>query len=162
VSYTVFGSLLSWWSATYSDSAVTRTIVEFAHVAGLILGAGAAIAADRMTLLARRWTIAERHAHLRTLNHTHEIVAVGLAILFVSGVLLVAADPGTFLHSKLFWTKMSLIVFLMANGWRVWSAGKGAFESGSADWRRLQTTAIVSVVLWLATTLAGAALPNVG
>jgi hypothetical protein len=103
-----------------------------------------------------------RRSHLRTLRHTHEMVIAGLVVVIVSGLLLFAADPGTFLHSRVFWIKMALVVALLANGWRVRSAGNAALASGSVDWRRLHAAAFASMVLWLVTTLAGAALPNVG
>ena len=57
---------------------------------------------------------------------------------------------------------MALVVALLVNGWRLRSAGQAALDSGSGDWRRLRGAAFASVVLWLVTTLAGAALPNVG
>jgi hypothetical protein len=153
---------ISWWSSAYSDSAGLRTAIGFAHVAGLLVGGGCAIAADRMTIRAARWDVDERRAHLRTLRHTHEMIIAGLALVMASGVLLFAADVDTFLHSRVFWIKMALVVTLMANGWRVWSAGNAAMASGTADWRRLHGAAFTSLVLWLATTLAGAALPNIG
>lgn len=153
---------LAWWSSVYSDSAGLRTAVGFAHVAGLLAGGGCAIAADRMTILAKRWDVAERRSHLRTLRHTHEMVIAGLVVVIASGLLLFAADPGTFLHSRVFWIKMALVVALLVNGWRVRSAGQAALASGSGDWRRLHAAAFASMVLWLVTTLAGAALPNVG
>jgi hypothetical protein len=153
---------LAWWSSLYSNSAGLRTTVGFAHVGGLLVGGGCAIAADRMTILAKSWDAAERRSHLRTLGHTHAAVIAGLGVVIVSGLLLFAADPDTFLHSRIFWIKMVLVVTLMANGWLVRSAGRAALASGTSDWRRLHTVAFVSMVLWLVTTLAGAALPNVG
>ena len=129
---------------------------------GLVVGGGCAIAADRMTILARRWDLAERRAHLLTLRHTHEMVIAGLTIVMLSGVLLFGSDPDTFLHSRIFWIKMALVAVLTANGWRVWSAGNAALASGTDDWRRLHAAAFTSLVLWVMTTLAGAALPNVG
>jgi hypothetical protein len=153
---------LEWWSSAYSNSAGLRTAIGFAHIAGLLVGGGCAIAADRMTILAKRWDVSERLSHLRTLRHTHEVVIAGLVAVIGSGLLLLAADPGTFLHSRVFWIKMALVVALMANGWRVWSAGHAALASGTDDWRRLHRAAFASMVLWLVTTLAGAALPNVG
>jgi hypothetical protein len=83
-------------------------------------------------------------------------------VVVLSGLLLLASDPGTFWYSRIFWIKMALVVALCVNGWRVWSAGKTALASGSDDWRRLHSAALVSLALWVLTTLAGAALPNVG
>lgn len=158
----MLSSWLAWWSSAYSNSAALRTAIGFAHVGGLVVGGGCAVAADRMTILAKRWDLPERRSHLLTLRHTHEMVIAGLALVMLSGVLLLASDPDTFWHSRIFWIKMALVAALTANGWRVWAAGNAALASGSTDWRRLHSAAFASLVLWVLTTLAGAALPNVG
>jgi len=43
-------------------------------------------------------------------------VLVGLAALFVSGVLMAAADLDTFLPSPVFWLKLALATCLLING----------------------------------------------
>ena len=45
---------VEWWTAVYSNHAVLRTAVTFAHVGGLVGGGGCAIAADRATLMLAR------------------------------------------------------------------------------------------------------------
>ena len=93
---------------------------------------------------------------------THSIVLFSLAAVIVSGLLLFAADTSTFLHSTLFWLKMGMIAALMLNGLMLVRAERRAEANAAGAWRTLKITATVSVALWMLTTLAGAALPNIG
>ena len=155
-------SLLESWTSIYSNHAALRTAIEFAHVAGLVAGGGGAMAADLATINAARQPLAARRAEMRLLKRTHVVVLWGLLSVAVSGVLLFAADVDTYWHSRVFWLKMALVVALLANGtWLM--AGEKRIERGEADaWARLHIAALCSVALWLLTTLAGSALPNIG
>src|SRR5262252_2491713 len=99
---------VGWWAAVYSGSAVLRTFVSFFHVAGLVGGGGAAIAADRATLRATRRGLVVTRQQLVAIHNTHRAVIIGLAAVIVSGVLLFAADVPTYAPSKLFWIKMAM------------------------------------------------------
>ena len=44
------------------------------------------------------------------------VVVAGLTLIVISGLLMLAADLDTFLHSRVFWIKMTLIVLLLING----------------------------------------------
>jgi hypothetical protein len=149
------------WSELFSNSAPLRTAVDFAHIAGLLAAGGAAIAVDRATLKAARGDAATRAAHVRALHASHRGVLIGLSAVAVSGVLLFAADLDTFLYSKVFWLKMALLALLLVNGAILVRAGGGT-NAEQTNWRVLRTGALASLVLWFLTTLAGAALPNVG
>jgi hypothetical protein len=155
-------SLLESWSSIYSNHAALRTAIAFAHVGGLVAGGGCAIAADLATINAARTPLAARRAEMRLLKRTHAIVFWGLVAITVSGVLLFGADADTYWHSRIFWLKMALVAVLLANGtWLL--AGERQIERGDAGaWARLHVAAVCSVVLWLLTTLAGSALPNIG
>ncbi|HEY2384196.1 MAG TPA: hypothetical protein VGK48_23735 [Terriglobia bacterium] len=154
--------ILDTWASFYSNHAMMRTLIGFLHIGGLVIGGGCAISADRLTLLAARRGSAERTNQLGMLRGTHRIVLISLSAVIVSGLFLFAADTGTFLHSILFWVKMAMIGVLMANGLLLVRAERLA-ESGTVQaWRTLTITSTVSVVLWMLTTLAGAALPNIG
>lgn len=155
------GHWIAAWTSLYSDSAVLRTGVGFAHVAGLLTAGGSAIAADRATLVAWRRDAESRMAHARVLHGTHRAVVVGLIVVSLSGVLLLAADLDTYLHSWVFWTKMGLVAVLLANGSLLVHAGRRAQTGHQRAWTRLGYGSIASLVLWFATTLLGAALPNV-
>jgi hypothetical protein len=57
---------------------------------------------------------------------------------------------------------MCLLILLLLNGARLVLVER-RLPRGEADaWTRLHNTAVVSLVLWFVTTLAGAALPNIG
>jgi hypothetical protein len=99
---------------------------------------------------------------LSTIRDAHRIVIGGLGILFVSGVLLFAADIDTFVASRVFWLKMSLVALLIGNGAIMRMAQQQAERGAVGAWSRLRTTAAISLLLWFLTILAGTALPNIG
>jgi len=74
--------------------------------------------------------------------------------------MLAASDTDTFLHAPLFWIKMGLVGLLVVNGACMRLAERAATGPRS-QWKPLAFTAAASLTLWLLTTLAGAALPNV-
>ena len=146
-------SMLDSWSALYSDHASLRTAIEFAHVGGLLAGGGSAFAADLAIVRGR---------DLQLLKHSHALVIGGLVALFISGALLFAADVDTYLYSRVYWIKIALILVLLVNGAVLWRAERRAAAGEDEAWKTLHFTAIASLMLWFATTLAGAALPNIG
>ena len=160
--YTYISTFLETWNAFYSNHAAVRTLISFLHIGALVIGGGCAISADRMTLLAARREPAERQTQLAALRSSHRIVVASLVVVMVSGLLLFAADTGTFLHSTFFWIKMGLIAALLANGIVLTFAERKAEADLAGGWRALTITSTLSVALWLITTLAGTALPNVG
>ncbi len=83
-------------------------------------------------------------------------------VLFVSGVLLGAADVETFLPSPYFWVKFSLVALLLING-SVLVLTERRLERGltEADWTRLRTSARASIGLWTATAVVGIVLSNI-
>jgi hypothetical protein len=148
------------WASAYANSSAIRTLLGFAHVAGLILGGGSAIAVDRAVLRAVRRNPLELPAQVATIRNAHSVVLASLAMVMASGLLLAAADTETFLHSQLFWLKMALVGLLIVNGACMRLAERAA-TAPRLQWKPLAVTAAASVTLWLLTTLAGAALPNV-
>jgi len=150
------------WSTLYSTHAALRTTVEFVHIAGLVVGGGCAIAADLATVTSARDVAAARATWLQLLTRTHRLVAIGLVAVVASGLLLLAADVETYWHSRIFWLKMAMVLLLLANGTLLLNAERRARGGDVRAWTRLHYTATVSLVLWLLTTLAGAALPNIG
>jgi hypothetical protein len=156
----MLASLLDTWSSFYSNHAALKSVIEFVHIGGLMLGGGCAITADLATLEAVREGPIGRTSQFHVLKRTHVIVSVGLAALFVSGLLLFAADLDTFVHSRVFWLKMALLVMLLANGVVMLVAERRVRRGHVRAWRHLHTVAVSSLVLWFVTTLAGAALSN--
>jgi hypothetical protein len=154
--------VLDVWSSVYANHAALRTVVEFLHIGGLVGGGGYAIVVDRSTLAAARAGDRAQAAQVVAIRNAHRIVIAGLVILFASGLLLFAADVDTFLYSKVFWLKMGLVAVLLTNGAMMREAQREAERGVARAWTRLRSTAILSLVLWFLTMLAGATLPNIG
>jgi hypothetical protein len=154
--------LVASWAAWYSASPIVRTILAFIHIGALLVAGGHAVVADRLTMSVRHASAAARSAQLAALAKTHRIVVAGLALIVLSGLLLLAANLDTYWHSKLFWIKTGFVVLLLANGAFIVSVERRAAASNdAAAWKRLSFGAVASLCLWLLTTLLGAGLPNV-
>jgi hypothetical protein len=150
------------WGSFFANHGTIRTLVTFLHVGAILGGGGAAVTADRGILAALHLDDHGRLQQLIALRQTHRIVVAGLACIALSGLLLFASDVDSFLYSKIFWTKMSLLALLLING-AVLVSAEGRAASGAADaWRTLRFTAFASVVLWFLVTLAGVSLLNIG
>lgn len=155
--------LLEPWTNLYNDSKLVETLVMFGHVGGLLIAGGIAIATDRGTLRLKDGTDLDRQRHLDEMSVLHRTVVVALVVTLLSGVMLAAADLGTFWASWIYWTKMGLVVLLLANGARMQSIEKRlhADRSGaSPHWGSLRGAAVASLILWLTITFAGVALLN--
>ena len=152
------------WSKVYSNSKLLPTLVTFGHIAALVFAGGLAVTLDRATLRASRGPSEFRWRQLEELAAAHRLVLVGLALSLVTGVLLLTADVETYFGSWIFWTKVSLILLLLGNGYAMTRAEtRIRFAPNAADdigWKRLRTTAAVSMVLWFAIAFAGVALVN--
>jgi uncharacterized membrane protein len=153
------------WAALYDHHPLLQSAVVFAHLSGLMVAGGAAVAADRATLRVRRTDGETRRTHLRHLRAVDRTVMGGLAIVVVSGVLLFGADVDTYIASPVFWVKTALVFLLAVNGWLLVSTGR-KLESGQIaverGWKRLAVTSVCSVSLWLLIVFAGAALLSLG
>ena len=147
------------WGSFYANHPMTRTMITFAHIGGLMLAGGAAMTADRGLLnSARRGT--DSRASLAATRSTHGFVLWGLVLITISGLLLFAADVDTFWVSRVFWIKMALIVLLVVNGATLMRSERRASAGDASAWRTLRWTAGASLLLWMLTTLAGVALLN--
>jgi len=154
-------SLTKPWADFYSDSKLAETLVTFAHVGALVVGGGIAIAADRMTL--RTSSDVERKRHLLDVAQAHRAVIISLVVVVLSGLTLFTTDVEAFWGSWIYWTKMGLVVLLLINGARMQGIERKAAADpvvSTAHWTAYRGAAITSLVLWLATTLAGVALVN--
>jgi hypothetical protein len=151
------------WSDFYAHSPFAETLVVFAHVGGLLLGGGLAVASDRATLRALALSPSDRGPHRRELAAVHRWVLTGIAFVVASGIALVAADIETFWGSPIYWVKMALVLALLVNGFvmtRTEGALAGDDSATAAGWRTLRRTAIASLGLWFLITALGIALVN--
>ncbi|MGH7533186.1 MAG: hypothetical protein ACREL4_07845 [Gemmatimonadales bacterium] len=151
------------WADAYNDSNALQVGVTFAHVGGMVVAGGLALAADRSTLRLARAPALIRSHQLDELGAVHRPVLIGLTVVFLSGVLLLGADVATYGPSLVFWGKMALIVGLLANGAllsrserRLRTAGQGSDH----DWSVLRRRALTSITLWLSIVLVGTILPT--
>jgi hypothetical protein len=140
------------WRSLFSHSAPVEMSVVGMHVLSMLVAGGLAIAHDRGTLRAGRWTSAIREHHFAELHAVHRTIVVALAICMLSGVALFAADVKTYVVSVPFWIKMALIAMLLGNA-LIMTATEGALrvDSGGAAavaWTRIRASSIVSAVLW--------------
>ena len=154
--------LMTSWGSLYANHAALRTLVEFIHVAALIVGGGLAIVTDRALLRNNADDPGVRLHLLGTLQASHRLVIISLALIMLSGGLLFASDFETFLASRFFWIKMGLVALLLVNGLVLRRAEQRAVAGDHTAWKTLRVTAVASITLWLLTTLGGVALPNIG
>ena len=150
------------WNSLYSDSKAVSSAVLFLHLVPLLLAGGAALTADRATLRVARGSVEDRTRQLRELGRVHGVVLGGLALSFLSGVLLFLADVDEFLGSPVFWVKLGFIGLLLLNGFMMTRTEKalGAGGNETALWSRLRIISVLSLILWIATTLVGVVLTN--
>jgi len=148
------------WAKLYADTNALSTGVIYVHLAGLLLGGGVAISADRATLNAARKPEPARTNHLSFLGTIHSIAIAGLLMLAASGAAMFFADLDTFWSTRVFWVKMCLIVLLLANALLMRQAERLAPAAPSRAWRQLKMTSIASLVLWFAILLAGTILAS--
>ena len=148
------------WARIYADTKLLSIGLTYLHLAGLLLGGGAAVAADRETLRAAREPEPVRANHLAFLGTVHTIAIAGLSMLAVSGAAMLLADLETFWSTKVFWIKMSLVVLLLANGLLMRQGEQLARTMPERAWRQLKMSSIASLVLWFAILMASTILAS--
>jgi hypothetical protein len=158
------------WASLYSDSRAVSSAVTFLHLGGLLFAGGLAVASDRATFRALRGNDEDRSRLLVDLGSAHAWVVAGLCVIFMSGLLLALSDVKTFWTSPIYWTKMSLVVLLLANGTLLQRTerelrGGDLLTQSTAPrqrlWSRLRFAAATSMMLWTAIVLAGVILVEV-
>lgn len=155
VAATAVPSLVARWAHLYSGSKVVSTAVTFLHFAGVLLGGGFAVVADRAGLRVTAGAAIEPKAVSAAV---HRWVIGGLAAVFVSGFLIMFSDLHTYTTSVAFWIKMGLVALLLINGYRRVRA-EDAVRSGAVNGpRRLRRSSVVSLVLWFTILLASTVL----
>lgn len=149
------------WQSIYSDSAIISITVTALHLIGMLVGGGLAIAADRATLRISHEQPGERERHLGELNAIHRPVLIALALLSITGILMVASDIETFINSPVLWIKLGLVALLVLNG-VVLERTETSLRRGTekSSWGKLRVAAMCSIGLWIATLAAGVVLVN--
>jgi hypothetical protein len=150
------------WAAFYNHSKALITLVTFGHLAGVLTSGGVAIVFDLAILRLRLEDPAEPRRHLGELSGVHRVVLFGFALTLITGVLMLSADLEALLVSRVFWTKMGLLVLLALNGLVMLRAEGALSRPTGGSWSRLRATAVVSLVLWFAVVLASTAMATLG
>lgn len=146
--------LVATWAHLYNDSKTMSDAVTFVHLAGILLGGGVAIAADRAAL---HHALDSDVPFLAPLGGraVHRWVVVALIAITASGVLMLLADVHTYATAPLFWVKMALTLLLVANGYVRLRAERAVLGGVQAARARFRNTSLVSLALWLVILLAG-------
>ncbi len=151
------------WHDWYSHSKATSAAVTWFHLSALVVGGGLAIASDRTVLRVRTADLAERRRMLGEFSTVHRPVLAALGVAVISGLALLLSDVETYLVSAVYWTKMTLVLLLFANGFGIVRTERRLTADpspGNPLWARLRFGAVASITLWLSTTLAGVILDN--
>lgn len=133
----------------YASSAPFRIGVLYAHVAGVMVGGGCAIALNRLTLLAAPGDTRQ----LDQLANSHRIVLWSLVFIAASGVVMLLPHWDAHRESRWFWSKAGLLALLAVNGLRLVRAEVAARANRPGGWSRLRGASMISIMLWLAIVL---------
>lgn len=140
------------WADLHANSLVVSVGLTFVHLAGLVIGGGAAIGADWETL--RAATPASRLAAAARMLGQHGTIRTAVLLMVTSGVGMATADLEVFFASTVFVVKMVLVVLLMANGLLLQRVAARAAHDPEY-WAPLAASSSFSLVTWLALVLAG-------
>jgi hypothetical protein len=146
---------IEWWSALYGDHQAVSVAVRYLHLAGIVVGGGTAIAADRRVLRDGKGGEDARRAALAETAAAHRVVVPALALVVATGALMAASDVETFLSSRAYWLKMGLFALLLLNGGVLLAAERAAGARRPTGWPALRAASAASLALWLAVLLAG-------
>ena len=147
------------WSAYYGNHAALSTTITYLHLAGLVVGGGAAVTTDRQILRAWHRGGERRPATLLDVAAVHAFVVGGLLVTAATGGLMLFADFDTFKVSPIFWVKMTLVGLLLVNGAVLnWAEGLARRTDGARGWPLLGTVSVISMALWMATLFLGTCL----
>ena len=146
--------LIARWAHLYEDNKLVSAGVTWVHLSGILLGGGAAVVADREAL----WfdpRDEHRGLHLARWRSVHAWVIAGLALTFVSGLLMLFSDLKTFLPAVLYWIKMGMVLVLLGNGGLRLKAERSLAAGSDASLGMFRATSIASLVLWFTILLLG-------
>jgi hypothetical protein len=143
------------WSDFYGHHQLVSVAVRYLHLAGLLVGGGTALAADRQVLGAARSGTEARSRVAAALHASHRVVVPALAVVVTTGLLMTASDTETFFGSRLYWSKMGLVGLLLLNGLGLLAAERAIAGERPTGWRWLSLTSGASLALWLAILFFG-------
>jgi uncharacterized membrane protein len=143
-------NVIARWAQLYGNSKTLSTTITFLHFAGMLVGGGFALVADRDAFRISRDAVPALARELEEMAVVHRWVIGGLIVVVVSGLLMMLADIHTYGTSIVFWIKMGLFVLLVANGFGRIRSEVAILEGVAGGWAWLRRTSVASAVLWLA------------
>jgi hypothetical protein len=153
------------WQQLYAHSTVVATLVLFGHLAGLLVAGALTFSTETSALRLDPADEGARRRYLHAVSPSRSAIAIALGFAMINGVLLFLADLEAFAVSRIFWTKMLLVVLLLANtvvtsrlDARLLRADGAATGDDTALWRRRRANVWATGVLWFALVLSGSAL----
>ncbi|MDR0787152.1 MAG: hypothetical protein LBG44_04735 [Gemmatimonadota bacterium] len=155
-----------WAGFVEHHHALSATLVGL-HLMALVIGGGVGIAADWNVLRVRPGDMTGRLTRREDIAAVHRVVLAGVTVLFATGVLITASELDEFLETPVFWIKLVLVALLVVNGAMMTRREKllpgrtEAAYTGDGEWGRVRLHAIFSLVLWIATAVAGLVLSYV-
>ncbi|HEX7980533.1 MAG TPA: hypothetical protein VF461_18160 [Gemmatimonadaceae bacterium] len=155
------------WQKLYAHSTLVATLVLFGHVAGLFVAGALTYSTESGALRLDLADEGERRRYLRVASPARSATALALAVAMCSGILLFLADLEAFAVSRVFWTKMCLVVLLLVNAIvasrldaRLLRESDAPIAQRASLWRRRRASAWATAALWFALVLSGTALAS--
>ncbi len=142
------------WSIELHESLYAYTLIESAHVIGIMLFVGSIAMVD-LRLLGLTWRdvpVSEMNA--RILPWT----VVGFVLMFVTGLLLFYAIPVRTWHSLWFRTKVILLIAAAINVWvfhRRVERNRAQWDTVALPPRAVRISAALSLALWVGVVVMG-------
>lgn len=142
-----------------------KTVYTILHLFGVALGAGGAFVGDVLFLFSTKDRNLDR-SEFSLMKRAGAVVWLGLALLFISGVLLFLTNPEGYLVSSKFITKMIIVLIIALNGVLFHRVHLGTLEKligqNMASSKLFQekswfiyTSGAVSVVSWATALILG-------
>jgi hypothetical protein len=146
------------WHHLFDRSRPVEMATVGTHVLAMLVAGGLAIAHDRGSLRASRFSDVIRGHHLDELRAVHRPVIIALAVTMASGVALFASDVETYAFSLTFWIKLGLIALLLVNALTMQSSERTlsvspAGGAAALAWSRIRVSSVVSMSLWASIVL---------
>ncbi|MCG6923133.1 MAG: hypothetical protein LJF15_18915 [Acidobacteria bacterium] len=151
----VVQSAVDSWADLYGNHQLVSVTVRYLHLAGLVVGGGTALAADRQVLRAALSGPLARSGVLSALHGAHRVVVPALVVVVATGLAMTLSDTETFLVSPLYWSKMALVGLLLLNGVALVAAERAVTRERPKSWVWLTATSAASLLLWLGILFAG-------
>jgi hypothetical protein len=145
----MFSHIIESWANCYGNHPLVSVTIRFLHLTGIVLGGGAGILTDWQIIKSALKGNVDREYLLKQLNRAHYYVAPWMFVLSLTGALMTAADAQTFFVSKVYWTKIALILLLVVNGVALLLLESHARNPGiQSVWKKLTIVSVISAVLW--------------